>query len=617
MKRLKRCLTLVMVTLFVAAFAMGCALFAPDVEYSRNLVVARVGNSIEIRRHHLETAFQAWGQQFIQQGDSPERALDRTLDILIEREIMVHLAGTDQFFGSHGEGALGTLTVAEANRALRNTYEAMERNINQIMQQIRDELNMGGPNTPEQEVPGGIVFTPFEHYITTEVVNNTRIFNLNVDRFKEFDPIVMEPNETMDEFIERAFAPRGTTQAEIDLARETKNRFVRFLRTREEGREFTASQNTPEAVIKREIERIQIEEEKSMLLQRFRDTFSQGTMHAGPEYFQLFVDRHRTEKVEVDGEYILPMDLWLDRVSSRSQSYVNSIVNGARTHYQHNVRMAINRFERGLDTTHSISQSIIGGIENVRWAPASIINDFFTVSHILVGFTDEERAELERQEARMRNREISQADFIAIRDGMRANLTTRDRDEDGHQIGPELSVNQVLGIVQREVTGSHNKQLTFRNLLYRFGSDPGMQNPQFEYTMGLDTRPTDHNGDRIGEDHNSRMVEPFTIAARSLRENGQVGDISGVVWSDFGAHIIMYTRDVSDFVFSNSETRLSQTYQNFLFQTQTSYGNKTFFDAIVEQLTRSEYQDAENGVLATFKGQHTITINPRNFRNML
>jgi len=636
MGKLKRYFTVLIVTLFVGAFITGCALFAWDVDYQRNQVVARVGNTIEIRRYQLEDAWNGWGFQFLQQGLEPEEAINRTLDILIEREILVHLAGTDEFFGSdHNYGLTGSLTKAEYNRARAGAFDSMERQIREVNQQIRDERNMGRPNTPEQPEEDGTIFTPFEKYIITQGTGIHRTFALNLERFEQAD--AQGTDENVESFIQRVFEPAGATQAEIDLARDTKARVVRLLRNREQGQTFTTAQNTPEAVLIRAIERMQLEEEKNLLTQRFRDAFSMGTMGAGGEIFELWCREDEDESKHVllhSGYYFdlftnrhnsdLEFRAWEASVASRSQSYVDSVVRRARDQYRLNVERAIDRFNRGIDTEGSIAQAIINldpnqgpTLRDVHWVPQSLINNYFTVSHVLVGFTQEEQAQVRELERQLANREITQNDFIRERDAMRTGLTTRERSlENGNEFGPELSVNQVFNIINSEVTGAHNPQEVFRDLMFRFTADSATLNAPFEYTMGVDVREIDADGNRVGQDMNSGMVESFTIASRELRENGQIGDISGIVWSQFGAHIIMYTRDLSDFIFSNSISMFNQTHEQFLFATQSSHGNQTFFDTIVETLTRPEYQAAEDAIIATFKQGRTITIFPRVFRDL-
>lgn len=618
--KLKKFFIVSLVTIFVAGFAMGCALFGVDVNYQRNQVVARIGNVTEIRRYQLIDAFNSWGFQFAQQGLSTEAAVNRTLDILIEREIMIHLATTDQFFGSaHSHGLIGSLTLVEANRARQNAFDAIERQVREINQQLRDERDMGSSNSTQDEPEAGVVFEPHQRYIQTSGTGRNRTFALDLARFEEHNaddlpiekPICPDFNgDHTDAFIASLFEPAGQSTAEVNLARDTMNRVARLLRNNERGQGFTGAQDTNEAVIRRAIERIQRDEEKNMLQQRFRDTFSQGIMNAGHTYFNKFANRHRSEQ---------DLTAWQDAVADRSQNHVDSVAHRARAEYHLNVQRAIDRFQRGLDTEHSIGQAIIGNIANVHWVPNSVVNNFFTVSHILVGFSDEQEAQLDILQEQLDNREITQNDFIRERNAIRSAVTVRDRDVSGREFGPELSVNQVMNIVQQNVNGSHNPQRAFRDLIYRFNSDPGMQNPDFEYTMGRDMRALDSDGNRIGDDHNSRMVEPFTIAARELRENGQQGDISGIVWSQFGAHIIMYTRDISDFIFSNSESMLMQNYERFLHATRTSYCDKTFFDALVEQITRPDYQMAEDAMINTFKqqlGRNGITVFERTFRDM-
>ena len=145
-----------------------------------------------------------------------------------------------------------------------------------------------------------------------------------------------------------------------------------------------------------------------------------------------------------------------------------------------------------------------------------------------------------------------------------------------------------------------------------------INNPEFEYVIGIDRREI-VDGERVGPDTMSGMVPEFTDASRALRATNRPGEMSGLVWSQFGAHIIMYTRNVSDFIFSNHISLLEQEYHNFLFATQTSYGNQTFFDSIVADLTRHEFSEAERGVRVAFRqqiGENGVRTYPTRFRSL-
>ena len=660
---LKRIGLLTMALLFTSIFLAGCALFALDVAANNNLVVARIakpnGGEITISRLQLSDAFNSWGSQFITQGMSPEQAVNTTLDALIDREILVYLSMQDQFFGAHGDGfktaqASGdwsamieqALTPQEREEALRLTFSEFERQVRTINTRIRNGHNLQDAPELAPEPEGQPVFSPYVHYVNVIGTGPTasRRFELNISRFGT--PERQETPPTIAEFLARVFAPRNNTSIEVSIANETREQLIRDLRNRETGLRF--ENNEWQDVATREINNILMEQRRQVLTQRFQDTFSQGIMSAGREAFELFANRFESEQALIDWQNMIhghwaPVEGNPDEtewVQGASQAYVNDLVSRARWEYMRNVRMAIDAWNKGDSTESSIREQLIaqGGLANLRWAPSHIMNDYFTVSHILIGFSEEDQAranDLQRQFDRQEISEDFLLDQLAL---MRRDLKVRARDEFGREHGDPMTPTQILQEVQDAVLRGPTREEGFRDMIDRFNSDHGMQNATFEYVLGRDIRPLDQHGRPIPDgspsgDPTSGMVRSFTDAARLLH-NGEVdwsghsgrGAMTGLVPSQFGYHIIMFTRNVGDFIFHtalnsgiNPETTLAQQYHNFLFARQTSYGNQTFFDTIVQSLTRHEFREAEAAVrIAHLQnlGEGGVTRYPGRFRNL-
>ena len=93
--------------------------------------------------------------------------------------------------------------------------------------------------------------------------------------------------------------------------------------------------------------------------------------------------------------------------------------------------------------------------------------------------------------------------------------------------------------------------------------------------------------------------------------------MTGLVWTDFGAHIIMYTRHLPDFIFTNTLATLNRDIAKYFSrQTLTSYGTRTFFDLSLERITRPAFNRFEQQLLGDWKSENTITIYRRVFRHL-
>ena len=115
------------------------------------------------------------------------------------------------------------------------------------------------------------------------------------------------------------------------------------------------------------------------------------------------------------------------------------------------------------------------------------------------------------------------------------------------------------------------------------------------------------------------MVESFTDAARKLNEDGVFGALSGIVPSEYGAHIIIYLGKVENlFTISDVSTfNLIESDIEKLTETKLSpLNNKTLFDKIFEQLSEDNYSIFENMNLNVLKNKCKIVRHESVYMNL-
>jgi len=653
---------------FAGAFLAGCALFGRDYRFYYERPVARVAG-VEITRRQLSDAFSNFGHQFLQQGMNMEQAHDETLNMLINR-IIIADASRDMF---------GDLTSDEIAQRNRVSYDVIERRFRTLETQIREERDwQGTPLFPQPEAgdePNGQVHNPHTPQVVRRIGGNG--FVLNTERFINDRPAqgsTHQQERIGDRYYDIAFIdsllrPRGfTSSVERSIANETLNRFVRQLQQAERG--FGYRYNTEaekRAAIQRELWRIQIEEEKNILVRRMQDAFNFGITRApDPDVLRGTCNLGRPIKVDENGDpvfqsfidddgntqYLLDesgnrMKISLQRtlhelndlrfngnpnefsweVQRNTQFVVDDLVRRANNDFRNRLVTARFRYDAGYDRNIDFGQRLLQGLGGTYFVPRNVADQFFTVSHILVGFNDAQQAELEAinaryaQDTNTNNRDNA---ILALR-----NQVTVTENINGRP-GNEFTAAQVLEIVRQNTTGHamtlDQRQSNFHDLIYRFNADPGMFNAQFEYVIGIDTRQRHPNGELVNiheEDTMSRMVPEFTAESRRLHATGQRGAVSHeLIWTDHGAHIVMYTRNISDFIFTSTArphdlgNYIDQHLQHFLHSTKTSYGNLTFFDATIDRLSRPAFTQFESQILRDFKGQNEIIIYQSRVRDL-
>ena len=702
MKKFNRLLCVIISLVFIGVTLAGCALFQQDDSYYYNQIVARVGSDITITKRQLVNAFNSFGYQYVSQsGMSLSSAYDQTLSTLVDREIAVRISV--ELYGDGGSASTGKLkiympgattadkmvtaaTESEAKDARKTAFDYVESQVRTYETQVRKEKNWPDDNPDTANADSGntssstdssssstspAVYTPFAKYIDYAYGNYT----LNLDKYKDDTTSTGFVPATNEDFITQIKLPRGSNDPlEQSIITDAYNRYVRNLQNSQKGMGFryTTDAEKDEAV-SAELTRIEIESEKNSIVNRLQDAYNLGV--SGKDIL-LPDDNTVLETLDGLGISYSPESIPSDEgdepqtytisfnaledlktlnfpvferiVQNNNQSYVNGLVETARASFRYKVAGACSRYEQGFDSDSTYVSSLLDSLSSTYFAPNTIagqpfVNQFFTVSQVLISYTDDQKSQLTaindkyNQDKNKENRDNA----IAL---LRSQVTVVPN-IDGTKTGDPMTAAQVLDEIKNYV-GPFNqsgllqdKVKKFRDMIYKFNDDPGMLNPSFEYVIGIDKR-TDKSDNSTETDNMSRMVPEFTAAARKLynynydtNQGGYMteadyvntfpvnsnifndfahnqdklvstlGTISDITWTDYGAEILMYTRNISDFIFTNTAALLDSQLDTFLNATQTSYGNKTYFDAEIDAITKPQYSDYESGLLDNFKGE--------------
>lgn len=657
MKKIRKSVCLIIAFVFCALAVSGCALFERDIEYYNNMVVARVGQNIKITKKELITAYNNFGYQYVQNnGYSKKKALEETLDLLIDREIVIELSiqNFSDFKGVTAEnrekhinslrGKSGmdglfyqALNDDEKAEARKSAFESMNSNLKVIEKKVREERKQSDPSAEDTAGDDSAsesenVFNKYEAYIQRSAGNT--VFSIDVSKYASQKVyFITDTDPASSTFGEKIctvpmkWTPKvraeGTGDArEKAVADETYARFVRDLRNSEKGLTFKKDKDSD--VVEREVGRLIEGYSKNILYERLKACFEQGISKP--------IDRTSDEFAELAERLGGTEQAYMESLPDQS-AWVNQLVNQAVDYYKAQVKTQINRYKKGLETDESLGSKVMEGLADVYWLPESIINNYFTVSHILIGYSEEQTALIAKKKEEVKAGKLSAAAFQNWLDTL--DVTGIERDENGKETGNKQSAAAVLAELNGRLntlseSNAAQRISTFREYIYKYNTDPGMFNPEFEYVMGV---------------NDSKMVEQFTDASRELYGyekkykvvNGETtkefewkktstpikSAMSGIVMTEYGAHIIMYTRPLSDFIYTSTVETDYYGYQKYLFAPLTSYGDsfggqvaaKTYFDSIVDKLNKPAYEKYEKSIISTFKqkkagsGQNAKTVN--------
>ncbi len=601
-----RLATLALVLVVTISFS-ACSLFTTnlDQKYSADINVATAGDELSISRQELYYGYLQWGYQYANYYSNTEDLLEYIATALLNNKVL-EKQSAERF---------GALRESEKALALKQAYQSLDSALREALE-IKDDTT--SETSEETEVDKS-----YQPTILVSYENGERVFTMDLSKYADEDGLGMLSEAEFATYVPAV--PGAVSQKNV---KQGISKIVRNLQSLEKG--FTQLK-TPErdylsdseyfkyltkverAVLNREIDRMVKNNQTSILIERINTAYSLGFMTLSGNDAVVAWDQYLKRSSN--------FAQWCDEINGIGanteqwayfgcgRTVATNIANNAITYYQQKVADAINNQKNFPDSSLE-STTVSSGLSDVYYLPQNVANNLFTVSHILVGFTEEQKNEYKQIEAEKAKNPSYDAQNAL-------NKLHADTTSNG------VSAYDILLEVQAALEKNDSltaKCKTFREFINKYNSDPGMQNleqldsnskPKHEYLMSSTAE-------------NNQMVEAFTNASIELFDAGIKGEISGLVWTEYGAHIIMYTRDVSEFIFTGvkgmenqSVEMLKNNYADTLFATLTSYGQRTMFDTLVDAYFSRSYTNYRNYLLNDYKSEHQVTIIDSEFKNFL
>ncbi|MCQ2382252.1 MAG: hypothetical protein MJ060_00185 [Clostridia bacterium] len=599
----------IVLILVVAISFSACSLFTInlDKKYSATTkVVTAAGDEISISRQELYYGYLQWGYQYASYYSSTDELLEYIALALMNNKILEQKS-IEQF---------GELREAEKALAMRQAYQSLDSALRQALE-IEDETT----NTENEEDE---VDQPYQPHLIVGYENGERVYTMDLSSYADEEGLGMLSKNDY-----KTYVPAIPGATSTKSVKQGISKIVRNLQTLENGftqlktpatdyladsEYFKNLTDAERAVLNREIDRMVKLNQTTILIDRLNVAYNLG----------LFTLSGDDAKVAWDAYLIRGSRFaaWCDEINGIKteateqradfgcgRTIAMNIANEAIAYYQQKVADTINN-QKNFPDPNLESTVMSSGLADVYYLPQNIANNLFTVSHILVGFTDEQKAEYKRIESE----KTKNPSYNAQNDLNKLYAATKSNDVSAFDV--LLEVQTAL----EKLDDLNAKCKTFREYINKYNSDPGMQNleqldsnskPKHEYLMS-------------GTAENNQMVEKFTEASIELFDAGIKGEISGLVWTEYGAHIIMYTRDVADFIFTGvkgledtSINLLKNNYADTLFATLTSYGQRTMFDTLVDTYFTRSYANYRNYLLNDYRNEHQITVVNSEFKDFL
>ncbi len=544
--------------LMTFAFVLsGCDLFPRNMSAYLNKSVCTItyenGETEDITTREYINAFNSYGYTLVQNGTSYEDAANQTIDVLVNRYVLLHHATSNN---------LVTIDDNAEKEILDDVYTSLESNLDTYIDEVRDDWDITAPTSPEEN-EDAVVYTPYVQQ--AEVVfdgENYKIRLLDTEddpqttNFQNIDAVITEFNNY-------ALEDDGTDSARI--RKEAYRRFISALKSNEEGLNLSTDNAS---VLKRYVEDVYDTTKENYIITQLEEYYQTSEGYSTISVRQV-LDKYKSLMLQSKFSY-----------EANSENY---------------------------DT------AMLENFEDVYYV---VDDNYFFVSNLLVMFDDEtvgsdgltQKGRYDNLETEYNNGYITYGEYQRRAKELAYQVVATKRDSEGNLIkGSEIGVETLLSNLQNALnleSTNEGKAKVFNDYLYAYGEDTGVVNAEYPYVIGTET---------------SQMVESFTDAARKLNEDGVFGALSGIVPSEYGAHIIIYLGKVENlFTISDVSTfNLIESDIEKLTETKLSpLNNKTLFDKIFEQLSEDNYSIFENMNLNVLKNKCKIVRHESVYMNL-
>lgn len=542
----------------------GCSWLQIDKERYYKEVIVTIGNKEsnikEFTKKDLIDSFSNYGYQYYQSyGYSLEESINKTIESMIDRDLLMDVVKKEIDNDNDYK-----ITDAEKKEIRKEVFDYMQDSINTYEEKVRKEWDMTIETEDEEETSS--LRTAEEEYTPTTTYDYA---THTVSRVEE-----EEENVYIPENLPEHFSKDYRIVLNEKVSNEAWTRYIKSLQdlAKSEGR------STKEAdVLLAEEERLVELMTNNLYLEKYEKKFFDKTPVAVDTVLEYYREQYKAQYQKFSSS----ASLYQTAMESASSEYV----------YYH------------LDDKDS----------------GSVDNKYINVKHILINFTEEQKAEIsslnteygisgdnsEEDETKKQNKTYQRRlNEIA----QRATSTFEMSEEMYKQYGSSFNFKKVEGkkntytasakdiykFVKYYADGVNLKEKcqNFNELVYIFNDDSGLMNSEFDYVVNLDTNITD------------QMVKPFADGARGLDTyyGGEGEGSMTMIISEYGYHIIMHTGRAENIVEpSNIDNISDEKLLYILCNTMTTpESNKSIFNYIYDDLSLDDnlYNNMTSQVVA-------------------
>ncbi len=546
---------IVAVLVFTLTVFSGCTLVTDNQTKYMSQTVAEVKlddkNTLTVSMEEFLIYYSNYASSYVQNGSTTKEATEKVLDMIINRKLIVnHLKGI--------EG--NALTTAEINDCWTAVYNYVYEKMDSYKDAIYSDwgLKAEDEEKAKEESNSFVGRSEYEH---DYIVKNGELVKVEKDDESRVDTVI-NPNPFKSYFWQageeniKGFTSVGAIKSKLSeysdgLQEEEMKRFVKDLKTSESYKKY--NDNTSWAILERELKRVYDIQVDNKYIEKYQNTFEKAYTVSAEQVLATYKAAMKGQK-ELYGNDIT--------------AYNNAMKSDATSVYYHPTQ------------------------------------GWFYVSHLLISYNDEQKAQITEWENQVKKGIITEEEKDANIETLRTALTATARDSEGKDTKVVKSAEAVLAEVDSTlaVYGSDtNARINaFTDLIYKYTGESSFLSRDYDYAIPLD------------KEYDS-MVDEFATASRDLQKTGQVGTYSRLVYTQYGAHIIMYTGAPSN-ANDNIDATTIQDLENAKLKSSST---KNMLDLFISKVTKSDYNVQQEKLIDQLRDGKQITIYKTRLGNYL
>lgn len=546
------------VLILTVSIFSGCTLVETNQYKYMTQTVAqaeRSGYKVTVTMEEFLTYYSNYAGSYMQNGMSKKETTEQIVNMIINRKLFVDYLKDYKVENNN----VYTLSNADINDCWSSVYDYVYEKLDSYKSEIYTDWGLEIEEEETSDKEEGNEFsarTPYEHEYT--IVNGKLV---KVEKEDETDEnVAINPNPFNQYFWQESekdvsgYTTTGAVKTKLTefsdgIREEEMKRFVKDLKSAESYKK--EKDNSSFAIFNRELERVYKIQEDNKYIEKYQEIFEDNYVLKGEDVVDLF---SKTLKSQIE------------KYSS------------------------ISAYNDAMKSSNA----------DVYYHPTQ---GWFYVSHLLIGYDDAQKAKISTWKSQVEKGIITQAECDANIDALKLELKATARDSEGNETTTVKSAQGVLDEVNSALSvygnDSQARINAFTDLIYKYTSESSFLTRDFDYAIPFN------------EEYDS-MVEEFATASREVQTQG-VSSISGLVYTEYGAHIIMYT---------GLPTNVSLTAENVTLQDLwnvqlKSSSSKNMLDLFAGKVTKNSYSDAQNSIIDQLRDGMDISYSKTKLKKFL